>query len=46
MRVRDLHVFISDDSCVNVFILNDDDSIKYAICAKDATIINKNTFLQ
>lgn len=28
MRVRDLHGFISDDSCVNVFILNDDDSIK------------------
>lgn len=39
MRVRDLHRFISDDSCVNVFILNNDDSIKNQFFFKKFTII-------
>lgn len=37
MRVRDLHGFISDDSCVNVLILNDDDSIKDQLFFKKFT---------
>lgn len=37
MRVRDLHGFISDNSCVNVFILNDDDSIKDQLFFKKFT---------